>query len=327
MMENKWANLLNKEHIDTFCNVLGITADKIEQIYVNPGRSANNSNFVIIANEQPYLYRVPGSGTEKFCSRSREALAYKLLAPLKITDDVIFLSEDTGIKISKYYEGSRIPSSTNKEELVASMRILRKLHGQGIDFPFVDTLFDRMERYRTYVYEVGGEKYYLDGFDGYLEDMRHFKRYMDSVDIKFCFTHGDASINNLLITKEYSHPILIDMEFPAMADPFEDIATFCVDAEYRRNDILLMLEYYLDREATLEEQYHVLGLCAVAAMMWYSWAAYKSAVEDDNRLFLDFRDAYHQYVGEVYKAALKILDKIEQKRPLEQIVHQDGNVS
>ena len=200
------------------------------------------------------------------------------------------------------------------------MCILRKHHGLDIDFPFVDTLFDRMERYRTYVYEVGGEKYYLDGFDGYLADMRHFKKYMDSVDIKFCFTHGDASINNLLITKEHSHPILIDMEFPAMADPFEDIATFCVDAEYRKNDILLMLEYYLDRKAALEEQYHVLGLCAVAAMMWYSWAAYKSAVEEDNRLFIDFRDAYHQYVEEVYRSAAEILNKMEQGGSLKQVI-------
>lgn len=319
-MENKWVDVLDKKHIDTFCDVLGITADRIEKIYINPGRSANNSNFVIVADGQPYLYRVPGPGTEKFCNRSREALAYKLLAPFKITDDVIFLSEDTGIKISKYYEGSRIPSSIDKKELAASMCILRKLHGLDIDFPFVDTLFDRMERYRTYVYEVGGEKYYLDGFDGYLADMRHFKKYMDSVDIKFCFTHGDASINNLLITKEHSHPILIDMEFPAMADPFEDIATFCVDAEYRKNDILLMLEYYLDRKAALEEQYHVLGLCAVAAMMWYSWAAYKSAVEEDNRLFIDFRDAYHQYVEEVYRSAAEILNKMEQGGSLKQVI-------
>lgn len=308
-MKNKWLNLLDKKHIDTFCNELGITIDKIERIYINPGRSANNSNFVIIANKQSYLYRVPGAGTEKFCSRSREALAYRLLAPFKITDEVVFLSEDTGIKISKYYEGSRIPSSTNESELVASMRTLRKLHEQNIDFPFVDTLFDRMEKYRTYVYEIGGEKYYLNGFDKYLEDMRHFKQYIDSIDIKFCFTHGDASINNLLITKEYPYPILIDIEFPAMANPFEDIATFCVDAEYRKNDILLMLEYYLDRKATSEEQYHILGLCAVAAMMWYSWAVYKSAVEDDNQIFLNFRDEYHQYVGEVYKDALVILDK------------------
>lgn len=299
-MEKEWLNILDKKHIVTFCGVLGITPNEIEKIYINPGRSANNSNYVIVASKQSYLYRVPGLGTEKFCSRSREALAYELLAALKITDEVVYLSKDTGIKISKYYEDSSIPSS-NREELAASMQTLRKLHELTIDFPYIDTLFDRMERYRRYALDVGGEKYYLNGFDDYLNAMRQFKQRIASSGNKLCFTHGDASINNILITKEFPYPILIDMEFPAMGDPFEDIATFCVDAEYRTNDILLMSEFYLGRKATAKEQYHILGLCVVAAMMWYSWAAYKSAVEESNQLFVNFRDDYHQYVGEVYK--------------------------
>lgn len=312
-MKGKWSGLLDEKHINTFCNVIGIPSDKIEEIYVNPGRSANNSNYVLVVNSEPYLYRVPGIGTERFCSRTREAMAYELLAPLKITDEVIYLSKTSGIKISKYYAESRIPSSSNKDELAATMHALRSLHEQGIEFPYVDTIFDRMERYREFALEVGGENYYLDGFDEYLAEMREFKIRLASVSRDLCFTHGDASINNILITKEHSYPILIDMEFPATADPFEDIATFCVDAEYRKDDILLMSEYYLDREATAEEQYQVLGLCAVAAMMWYSWAAYKAAVEDDNQLFLDFRDDYHQYVGEIYQDALEIYDGYGEK--------------
>ena len=164
-MGNKSPKLLDEKHVGIFCSELGISAHEIEDIFINPGRSANNSNFVIVANGQSFLYRVPGSGTEKFCDRNREALAYELIAPLQITDEVLFLSARNGIKISKYYEGSRIPCASNKDELVASMQILRKLHEEGIDFPFIDTLFNRMERYRTYALEVGGDKYYLNGFD------------------------------------------------------------------------------------------------------------------------------------------------------------------
>lgn len=309
-MGKELLSLVDKKHIELFCEVLKVNQGELQDIYINPGRSANNSNFVFVVNDKSYLYRIPGKGTEKFCSRNREALAYKMLAPLKITDEVIYLSEETGIKVSKYYEESKIPTSTNKNELKASMGILKELHGHKIDFPFTDTLFNRMERYRTFVYEVGGEKFYLPGFDGYLENMREFKKYLDGIDTKLCFTHGDASINNILITREHKHPILIDIEFPAMADPFEDIATFCVDAEYRERNILLMLEYYLGRGGTLAEQYHVLGLCAVAAMMWYSWAAYKCAVEEDNQLFINFRDDYHQYVAEVYGSVLEIFKEM-----------------
>lgn len=99
--------LLSKHHISVFCRTLNTDEDHIERIYVNPGRSANNANYVIVADGQSYLYRVPGHGTELFCNRVREALAYKILAPLRITDEVFFLDAKTGIKISKYYENCR----------------------------------------------------------------------------------------------------------------------------------------------------------------------------------------------------------------------------
>lgn len=60
--------------------------------------------------------------------------------------------------------------------------------------------------------------------------MRQFKLIIASIDGRLCFIHGDALINKLLITEEYPYPILIDMEFPDMIEPFKDIATFCVDA-------------------------------------------------------------------------------------------------
>lgn len=309
-MKNDYSNILDKKHIEIFCHALKVKREEIQDIYVNPGRSANNSNFVFLVNKQSYLYRIPGEGTEKFCDRTKEALAYKILAPFKISDEVIYLSEDTGIKISKYYEDSRIPNHTNKDELAACMRALRRVHEYKIDFSFSDSLFDRMERYRTFACEVGGEKYYLPGFDSYLSNMQEFKKNLDKIDKALCFTHGDASINNILITKDYDYPLLIDMEFPAMSDPFEDIATFCVDADYRKDNILLMLEYYLGREGKLVEQYHVLGLCAIAAMMWYSWAAYKCAVVNSNQLFINFRNDYHKYVEDVYGSAMEVHHKV-----------------
>jgi len=292
--------LLAEKYVNEFCNALEISKEQIQDIYVNPGRSANNENYVIVVDGKSYLIRIPGSGTELFCNREREAKTYRILKPLGITDEVIYLNEKTGIKISKYYENSRIPDRSNRDELAASMATLRKLHESKIDIGYIDTLFDRAERYRSYALKADGEKYYLEGFDKYLKQTEKFKASLENSHRTICITHGDASINNLLVTQEHSYPILIDIEFPAMSDPFEDIATFCIDAEFRKKDILQMLDFYLGREATEQEQYHVLGLCAVAGMMWYSWATYKCAVSENNKLFVDFRNDYHQYVGELY---------------------------
>lgn len=203
--------------------------------------------------------------------------------------------------MSKYYEHSRIPDSKNRDELQASMRTLRKLHEVKIDFGYTDTLFQRMERYKSFVYDVGGERFFLEGIDQYFIKMEQFKNELQSIDdVRHVFIHGDASINNFLITKEYDYPILIDFEFPAMGDPYDDLATFCVDAEYRKDDILQLLELYLGEKPSKSQQYKLLGLCVVGALMWYCWAAYKAAIETNNQLYIDFRDSYHQYVSDVY---------------------------
>ena len=36
-------SILCDEHIDTFCDVMNFDKNEIEKIYINPGRSANNS--------------------------------------------------------------------------------------------------------------------------------------------------------------------------------------------------------------------------------------------------------------------------------------------
>lgn len=306
----KFLQLLKPQHIAYFCQIMEITQEDIKDIYPNPGRSANNTNFVFVVGKNHYLYRIPGKGTEKFTNRKHEALAYKLLSKEAITDEVIHLSPEKGIKISKFYQESRIPSSQSDQELKNSMKTLKRLHELDIDFPLKDTMFDRLLRYKDYVYEVGGEKYLLEDFDGFLEKTLDFKDWLETENIEMSFTHGDASINNLLITKEFNYPILIDMEFPALSYPLDDLATFSVDADYRGDMVLKILDFYLGRQASNKEKYQVLGLCAAAGLMWYSWAAYKCQVEEDNQLFINFRDDYHAYIGDLQAEADRIYNKI-----------------
>lgn len=140
-------DLLSRYHLEHICSFFKLGIEDIQELYVNPGRSANNENYVIKIGGKSYLYRVPGMGSDLFCDRKKEYEAYMLLKPYGITDEVLFLDENTGIKLSVYYEGSHIPYSDDDEELRESMRMLRLLHEINVDFPHHETLFDRMEQY------------------------------------------------------------------------------------------------------------------------------------------------------------------------------------
>lgn len=299
-MSENFENLLSKMHIEVICTALNIMESDIVRIYVNPGRSANNENYVVDTTKGSYLYRVPGEGSELFSDRAMEALAYQTLAPFGITDEVVYFDTENGYKLSVYYENSHIPYHDDETELKESMKLLKHLHSLDVSLPFHDDLFNRTEKYRALACKVGGEQYFLPEYYYYLDKVRKFNQRNERKNSKICFTHGDASINNLLFKEGCSKPILIDMEFAAMGDPFSDIATFCVDAEYRAKDILKVLDWYLDRESTNEEKYHVLFLCATAAMMWYGWAAYKLAIEKVKSPYFAFRDDYQAYISEVF---------------------------
>ena len=297
MERNK--QMIEEKYIEYFCKAMNIKKDAINEIFVNPGRSANNSNFVFNVNNEFYLFRIPGQGTDLFVNREKEALSYLIIKKYNISDEVYYLSPDSGIKISRYYVSSRIPNSDDDKELFGCMQSIRKLHELNIDFGEVDTLFQRAKRYQSFALEAGAEPYFLEGFFEKYEQMMNYESVLYDQDFKSVPIHGDASINNFLITKEFEHPILIDMEFPSMGHPFEDIATFCVDADYRESMILKMLDFYLNREATQFEKKMTLVLATVAAMMWYSWAAYKSAVEVNNQQFIDFRNDYESYINDL----------------------------
>ena len=53
-------------------HVLGIKKSEITDIYDSPGRSLNNTNYVVEVQEDKYLLRIPGKGTELFNDRLAE---------------------------------------------------------------------------------------------------------------------------------------------------------------------------------------------------------------------------------------------------------------
>lgn len=300
---SRWDVVLSNVHIELICRVVGVNEEDIYNVYVNPGRSANNENYVFDTRKGSYLLRIPGKGSELFSDRAIEKLAYLTLAPFGITDEVIHLSATTGEKISVYYKDSHIPRSGDDQDLLASMQRLHDLHQLDVKIPQYDNLFDRIEKYKRLADQFGGTEYFLPEYYTMLDSLKKSKKIIESVDREICFTHGDASINNILITKEHSKPILIDMEFAAMGDPYSDIATFCVDADYRESDINKVFSMYLGRESTNLEKYQVLSLCVAAAMMWYGWAAYKIAIEHNKEPYFAFRNDYQAYILDVYKSA------------------------
>ncbi len=288
--------------IDLLCNVLKIEKDDITQIYDSPGRSLNNTNYVVEIGKEKYLLRIPGKGTELFNDRRAERDAYKQLSGLNLVEEAYFIDNISGIKISKFYHGSRIINQENPKELSKMMEKLHQIHDG--DFQFNDDdVFDRIRRYDSFAASVNGRKDYSDEFRK-LHRLILEKEQVLSQEFKNVPIHADLSPNNVLVTKE-GEVLFIDLEFISMGDPFTDLANFSHDANYSSEKTIELLEIYLNRKPTKDEIRKLLFLCAAVSVMWYLWAVYKMNVEEHNRpMYKEYRDLYLEYAKNMYDSSL-----------------------
>ncbi len=297
---------MGREHLDTICGALGITPGDITDIYVNPGRGINNSTYVVETRRGSYLYRIPGEGTELFCSRQRECEAYAQLRPFHMTDETVFIDPARGLKLSVYYPNSHVCSLEDESELKSAMGLIRRFHGLPVRFSFTDTPFDRLERYTARAFENGGERYFPDGFSALLEVMERRRGDFGLDPALFTPTHGDCLRHNVLFPGGRPDPVLIDWEFPSMGDPYCDVAAFCHDAELPADFCLRLLGYYLGRPAEPPEQRRLFLSCAAVAALWCSWSSFKAAVEDDKQFYIDYADMGFRYA----KTSLALADSL-----------------
>lgn len=312
-IDKSYINLVNEQKENKFnniiklCETLAINSQQISKIYESSGRSLNNKNYVIETGEDKYYLRIPGKGTELFCDRASEKQAYEQLAGNPLVDEVFFIDGSSGMKISKYYENSRIVNVNKQDELKALTVNLKSLHQSSYKFLVEDTVFDRMVRYDSFVHSVNGEKYVHEDIPSLVKKVLDFKKLIEK-DIIVAPIHGDLSPNNTLVTTEGLIK-LIDLEFISMGDPYTDLATFAHDGELSAAQSIALLTTYLDREPTKQEILKLLIFNAAVTIMWYFWAVYKMAVEPlDLKLFEGYRDGYYRWYFEMEEAINEYLD-------------------
>lgn len=55
------------------------------------------------------ICRIPGKGTDVLINRSNEYDCYMAVKDLHITEKIIYFDKESGYKISKFYDGSKMP--------------------------------------------------------------------------------------------------------------------------------------------------------------------------------------------------------------------------
>ncbi len=233
-----------------------------------------NKSFSFKIENKKYIFRIPGEGTQDLINRKQEYEVYKVIAPLKLSDTIIYFNPETGVKISEFIRDCHNADPHNNDDLKLCMHAARTLHNSGIKVPHVFNFRERIAYYESLADKKNGILYH-----DYKEVRVHMEELLDlldSVKKDLKLTHIDLIPDNLIINGKDIH--LVDWEYAGMCDPLADIAMFAVYSYYDNSELEALMKLYFERNAAEEERIRIYSYMALSGFLWAIWTCYKEAL-------------------------------------------------
>ncbi|MCL1895745.1 MAG: NTP transferase domain-containing protein, partial [Clostridiales bacterium] len=175
-----------------------------------------NQSFVFDVGGEPYVFRLPGAGTEDLISRAAEKRNYELIAPLDISDEIVYFDGESGVKISRFYEGARVVDVENDGEVKRAMELLAKIHGAGIEAEHRFDVAEMIDFYEGLAEGIGAIR-----FSDYREvrvKADELLAFRERLGIPEMLCHIDYIYANILWLPDGGVRV-IDWEYSGAADP------------------------------------------------------------------------------------------------------------
>ena len=254
-----------------------------------------NQSFVFHVESGDYVFRLPGKGTEDLLSRKSEKRSYELIEPLDISDEIVYFDGDTGVKISRFYEGSRVCDAEDDGELKRAMELLAKIHGAGIK---AEHRFDVAEMIDFYEGLAEGiDSIRFTDYREVREKANELIAFRKRLAIPEILCHIDYIYANILWLPDGGVRV-IDWEYSGASDPITDIAMFSIYSYFPRERADLALSYYLGREPEKGETARLYMYMALAGFLWALWCQYKQGLGEE---FGEYPMIQYRYMKDFYK--------------------------
>ena len=286
--------------METIASVHGVNEGEIHDI-VSIKEGLTNKSFRFSIGEKQYVFRLPGTGTEKLINRANEKSVYDVIGPLGISDEIVFFDASSGIKISKYYENTRIADPFDDEDLKISMVQIKKIHQSGASAKHSFNIESMINYYYSLANEIDAVRF--SDINEVLGKVRELFSLRKSLNIPEVLCHGDYAHTNVLLFDDNESKI-IDWEFAGMSDPIMDVSMFAIFAQFDQARIDLSLRLYLDREPTGVEQSRLYLYVALGGFLWSMWSQYKQGLGQE---FGTYPMIMYRYMKDYYKLLRDVL--------------------
>ena len=292
---------LQTDAISIIQDCFNVEVDEIKNITVLK-KGMTNRSFLFECQNQKYIMRIPGEGTDHLINRKEEADVYQALENRQICDDVLYMNPDNGYKITAYLEDATNCDAENWDEVEACMTKLREFHELNLK---VDHRFDIFGQIDFYESLWNGEKSYFKDYETTKTAIFELKKWIDTLEKNETLVHIDAVPDNFLFIKDGIR--IIDWEYAGMQDPHVDIAMFCIYSLYSREQVDHLIDLYFKGEVSPIIRTKIYAYIASAGLLWSNWCEYKRSLGID---FGEYSLCQYRYAKEYSKLVLSTLEEL-----------------
>ena len=245
------------------------------------GGLTNHTYKVELENDQIYVVRLPGEGTEELINRKDEQKSTQLAYQLGIDAKLIHFGT-TGEKISCYIDGATTLSASsfcNSEILYKAAELLRELHTCGVDTNVPFDVFTMAASYERIIRENA-----IALFDGYEEvkaKIMKIREYTSHSNITSVPCHNDPLCENWVLGKN-GKLYLIDWEYAGMNDGMWDLADISIEAGFSAEQDCSLLQFYFGRETSPDELFRFHANKLYLDFLWALWGKARVPFDGDS---------------------------------------------
>lgn len=304
------SNQLKSAAIDVIAGVFHVKAGRITGIRALK-KGMTNRSFLFTCEGQRYIMRIPGEGTGRLINREGEARVYHKLAGTGICDDVVYISPDTGYKITKYMEGTRNCDPADPGDVARCMKKLRDFHELGLAVEHDFDIFGQIEFYESL---WNGLPSAFRDYQRTKEQVFGLRPYIEAHIEKRTLTHIDAVPDNFLFVRSsgggQEEIRLIDWEYAAMQDPHVDIAMFGIYSLYDRQQMDGLIDLYFPEGYPAGTKIKIYCYIAACGLLWSNWCEYKRSCGVE---FREYSLRQYRYAKEYYKIVREELERLNRR--------------
>lgn len=296
MDKNKKNIYQQSELIRLIMRILKCEQNEVRNIQLMK-QGMTNRSFDFWCREKHYIMRVPGEGTKQLINRQQEASVYRILEGRNICENIIYISEETGIKISEFIPNIHSCDKRNWTDVSRCMEKLREFHELGLE---VDHTFDLFEQILFY---ESLWKTKNSVFADYEETKMHvfsLKEYVKEQEKVWTLCHIDAVPDNCLMDE--SQVFLIDWEYAGMQDAHVDIAMFAIYAMYQESEIEQLIDLYFRDNCPPNTRKKIYCYIAICGLLWSNWSEYKRGLGVE---FGEYALKQYRYAKDYYRKAVR----------------------